>query len=225
MQISDLKHPIFQNTLKQIATIAGLIHRYGWAEANAGNLSIDVTETVKQHMFTELNWFIVSRSGSRYRQTALNPLENMMLIACSDAEDNYFPEDAIPTSEWISHRCLQMQHSNFKVILHTHPAEIIALSNLELGKDVNSLNSKLCELLPELPLYLPEGVAIAPRAAPGSQELCELSLQTLENRKALIWSGHGLLAFANDLDEALDYLEIVTKAARILLLNGSQKSS
>ncbi|HQB98071.1 MAG TPA: class II aldolase/adducin family protein, partial [Candidatus Cloacimonadota bacterium] len=98
-------------------------------------------------------------------------------------------------------------------------AEIIALSNLPLAQDPTQLNKVLAELLPELPLYLPEGIALAPRAAPGSLELCELSSLALTNQKALIWSGHGLLAFANDLDEALDYLEIITKAAKVYFLN------
>lgn len=219
MQITDLKHPIHQNTLKKVAEISRLIHSYGWAEANAGNLSIDITETIKQYMFSDHKWFLVSRTGSRYRQTALEPRDNMVLIACSETEDNYFPEDAKPTMEWLSHRCLQMSTERFKIVLHTHPAEIIALSNLPLAQDPIQLNKVLAELLPELPLYLPEGIALAPRAAPGSLELCELSSLALTNQKALIWSGHGLLAFANDLDEALDYLEIITKAAKVYFLN------
>lgn len=219
MQITDLKHPIHQNMLKKIAEISRLIHSYGWAEANAGNLSIEVTEMIKQYMFTEHRWFIVTRTGSRYRQTALSPIENLVLIACSETEDNFFPEDAKPTMEWTSHRCLQMAHDRFKIILHTHPAEIIALSNLPISNDTQQLNQVLSELLPELPLYLPEGIAIASRAAPGSQELCVASSIALSNHKALIWSGHGLLAFANEMDEALDYLEIVSKAARVYFLN------
>ncbi|MCB5279518.1 MAG: class II aldolase/adducin family protein [Candidatus Cloacimonetes bacterium] len=219
MHINNLKHPIFKNALQHIAEISRLIHSYGWAEANAGNISMDVSDLVMQCMHTELKWYIVSRTGSRYRQTALSPCENLMLVACSQTEDTFFPQNALPTSEWISHRCLQMQNDRFKIILHTHPAEIIALSNLTLAKDSASLNAKLCESLPELPLYLPEGVALVPRAAPGSLALCTASIKALKNQKALIWSGHGILAFANELDEALDYLEIVTKAAKILLWN------
>ena len=219
MQTMDLKDPIFQSTIHHIAEIAGLIHQYGWAEANAGNLSIDVTDMVTQRMDTRLKWFIVSQSGSRYRQTALAPYDNLMLISCSNKKDNYYPQNAKPTSEWISHRCLQMASDRFKIVLHTHPAEIIALSNHSLAQDTKALNDKLCELLPELPLYLPEGIAIAHRAAPGSMELCSASMKALKHQKALIWSGHGLLAFANNLDKALDYLEIVSKAARIFFLS------
>jgi rhamnulose-1-phosphate aldolase len=219
MQITDLKHPIHQNTIKKIAEISRLIHSYGWAEANAGNLSVDITDTIKQFSHTEHKWFIVSRTGSRYRQTAISPLENLLLIAASENDDNFFPEDAKPTMEWVSHRCLQLNHDRFKIVLHTHPAEIVALSNLSIAQDTDLLNRTLSDLLPELPLYLPEGIAIVPRANPGSAELCSLSNKALSNQKAMIWSGHGLLAFANDLDEALDYLEIVTKAARVLLLN------
>ena len=80
------------------------------------------------------------------------------------------------------------------------------------------LNQLMASLLPELPLYLPEGVAICPHQPPGSLQLCQSSQKVLTDQKALIWTGHGLLTFASDLDEALDYMEIIVKAARVFFL-------
>lgn len=221
MDITSLAHPDYEPLLAKISEIAAQIHSYGWAEANAGNLSIDVSKIVSRHIHTHEKWFIVSCTGSRYRQTAIRPSDNLVLICCNEDEDTFFPPDARPTSEWISHRSLQMANPRFAVILHTHPAEIIALATLPIIEQPKELNQMMAALLPELPLYLPEGVAICPYERPGSLQLCQSSQQVLTDHKALIWTGHGLLTFANDLDEALDYMEIIVKAARIYFLQAS----
>ncbi|MDD3562699.1 MAG: class II aldolase/adducin family protein [Candidatus Cloacimonetes bacterium] len=224
MDITSIMHPDYQPLLVKIAEVAAHVHAYGWAEANAGNLSIDVSNIVKKHIPTQERWFIVSRTGSRYRQTAIRPHDNLLLISCNEDQDTFFPKAAKPTSEWISHRCLQMANPCFSVILHTHPAEIIALAFLPIMQHPEELYQMMSSLLPELPLYLPEGVAICPHQPPGSLQLCQSSQKALTNQKALIWSGHGLLTFANDLDEALDYMEIIVKAARIFFLKASLQS-
>ncbi|MDD3535841.1 MAG: class II aldolase/adducin family protein [Candidatus Cloacimonetes bacterium] len=214
MQISELAN--FQELLAEIAETARLIHLYGWAEANAGNLSIKVNHRVKDPK-ADTNYYLVSRTGSRYRQTALNPEKNLLLIEVGKKEI-FHPPGARPTMEWISHRCLQKAIGENTVVLHTHPAEIIALA--KVNKSCAELNRIFADILPELPLYLPDGFAIAPLHAPGSQALCDASLSCYRGQKALIWSGHGILCFGKSLDEALDYMEIVVKAAKVFFLLG-----
>lgn len=204
--------------LEQISKVAGHIHSYGWAEANAGNISINVSSLFAPEERDSKQLYLVSKAGSRYRQTALKPKDNLLLVLSDKERDIYLPDDARPTSEWISHKCLQMQRPEFSVILHTHPAEIIALRQIPKLQDTKLLNRLLPEILPEFSLYLPEGIAIAPLCPPGSQELCDASSSALKDEKALIWSGHGLLSFSDDLDFALDYMEIIVKACRVLFL-------
>ncbi len=206
-----------QLLLQKIAQISSLIHSYGWAEANAGNLSIDVS-TLVPRLEPDTSYYVVSRTGSRYRQTAIDPAENLVLIRCSRDQEQCFPKGAKPTMEWASHRCLQKAIGDNTVVLHTHPAEIIAMANS--GYSTEDLNSRFAAILPELPLYLPDGFAIAQHRPPGSQELCDASLEAYQGQKALIWSGHGILCFGKSLDEALDYMEIMVKAAKIHLLLG-----
>lgn len=224
MDITSINHPEYKALLDKIAEVAAHIHTYGWAEANAGNLSIEVSDIVNKQIQTQERWFIVSRTGSRYRQTAVCPSDKLLLISCCKDGDIFFPQSAKPTSEWISHRSLQMAHPRFSVILHTHPAEIIALSSLPIIHQPQEFNQMMISLLPELPLYLPEGIAICPYQPPGSLQLCQHSQKVLTDQKALIWTGHGLLTFAQDLDEALDYMEIIVKAARIFFLKSSWQS-
>jgi rhamnulose-1-phosphate aldolase len=214
----DLYHPHLSEILDKIREVAGLIHSYGWAEANAGNLSIDVSDILGDLCPPQKRAFIVSRSGSRYRQTAVSPHDNLLLILSDNDQDSFLPTSAKPTSEWISHRCLQMANPSKKVILHTHPAEIIALNNDELLSDKAELNKYFRRILPEMSIYLPAGIAICPLHPPGSDALCQASMNAISDEDALIWSGHGLLTFAASLDQALDYQEIIVKAAKIHFL-------
>ncbi|HAN41471.1 MAG TPA: hypothetical protein DCQ12_06125, partial [Candidatus Cloacimonas sp.] len=52
---------------------------------------------------------------------------------------------------------------------------------------------------------------------PGSEALAAASISGLQDEKALIWSKHGLLTFGSTLDAAFDYMEVLVKAAKILL--------
>jgi len=94
---------------------------------------------------------------------------------------------------------------------------VIAISHFPIFKDEAAFNADLAEVLPELPLYLREGVCCCPAQAPGSLELAEASVRHLAGRKAMIWEKHGLLCFGESLDEAFDYMEIVVKACEIWL--------
>lgn len=214
----DLYHPVFDELIDKISEIAALIHSYGWAEANAGNLSVDVSDLLQASDPAQVRYYLVSRAGSRYRQTALKPRDNLLLIRTEAEHDRCFPAYAKATSEWVSHRCLQLHNPRFNVILHTHPAEIIALAAEKISATPELLNDHFARILPEISLYLPQGIALCPPLPPGSLELCQASLKALQDQSALIWNGHGLLTFAEDLDQALDLQEIVVKAAKIHFL-------
>jgi len=211
--------------LNRIRLAAETICRHGWAEANAGNLSLQIDQTLAEELSATTcqhpnsTWFLVSRTGARFRDMAQNPLDGLMVIAC-DAEECYFPSNARPTSEWPTHKLIQMQqmHAGYSCLLHCHTTEIIALCHTDLVKDIQLLNETLAKLLPELSIYLPQGIAFSPYAPPGSIELAQSSLEHFRNCQALIWDRHGLLIRAKDIDAALDLMEVVNKAAKIYLM-------
>ena len=143
-----------------------------------------------------------------------------MLVA-TERQEQFFPETALPTSEWGCHKMLHDKFApdHLPCILHTNPTEVIALSHTGLFQHQNKLNETLGSLLPEWELFLPAGIATAPYAKAGSVLLAELSARHIMDKNALIWPKHGLLVRAENPDKALDLTEVVTKAAALYLLS------
>lgn len=212
-------NPAIDMLLFQIADISRRIWDRGWAEANAGNLSVNITDMIPESNRSHSQWYLVSRSGSRYRQMASNPLQSLVLIQVDESEHTRYPADARPTSEWSSHCGLQqsLNDPSRRFILHAHPSPVIAISQTPLYDNSELLNRTLASILPEMPLYLPQGIACGPHLQPGSDELAHSSVSVIGERKVLIWQKHGILCCGKDPDEAFDYLEIVTKAAQVWL--------
>lgn len=145
----------------------------------------------------------------------------MVLVLTDAAGQRVYPEGQKPTSEWHCHRLLQesllgVQNPD-RVVLHAHPASLILLSQQEIYNNPDKLNDALSDSLSELRLYLPEGVAAAPAAPPGSLQLAEESVRAIGKRKALIWQGHGIVCLGQTPDQALDFMEVVEKAAQLAL--------
>lgn len=221
MKVSDI--PEISALLPSIAKVASWLHAQGWAEANAGNLSLRVGKAVRKHFQSlgiELRFseaYLVSRTGSRYREMADNPAEGLLLVFTNFEEEFYLPANAKPTSEWKCHRLLHEAdvQAQYPCILHSHPTDIIALSHTQIYADEAALNKHLSGLLPELSIYLPKGIATSPYAKPGSKVLADLSNNCFADRQVLIWQGHGLVCRAIDIAAALDLTEIVNKGAKL----------
>ena len=211
--------PELRELVSRIRLVSQQINLRGWAEANAGNFSLNVSATLNGILNTNTAWFLVSRTGSRYRDMAIDPLPSLVLV--SPSTETIYPGDAKPSSEWHCHHLL---HEHFRetgrpdlVVLHSHPASIILLSQMDCYRQEVIFNQSLKQALPELELYLPEGIATTFQAKPGSPELAENSLRALSNKQALIWQGHGLLCTAQTPDLAMDIMEVVEKAAQLML--------
>ena len=170
---------------------------------------------------TSAQWFLVSRSGSRYRDLARDPVSQLVLISEDEHSETVYPGGQRPTTEWQCHKMLQKnfchQEDPDRVVLHAHPASLILLSQQNVYSDPQALNQLLAEALPELPLFLPDGVATSVTAPPGSLELAQKSSLAIGDRKVLIWQGHGIVCIGKTVDQALDFMEVVEKAAQLVL--------
>jgi rhamnulose-1-phosphate aldolase len=185
---------------------------------------------------TDLAWFLVSATGTRYRDFRKILFKNFILVGAkkSEADDNslsgevVFPSQRKPTSEWAAHSVIQkwlmLNRPKDKVILHAHPTDWIVISSLpEYQEDKNELMKSIRSNLPELDIYFPGGIALLPYTAPGSLALANQTLSAIVGSNVIIWEKHGILVTAECVDIAFDYLEIVSKAAEVYLKVRNQK--
>jgi rhamnulose-1-phosphate aldolase len=227
----------------QIGEVAMLLWEKGWAEASAGNISVDVTEfypairmdfrtfpmvplEVKYPALAHHHIFI-SAKGSRMRNLARDPGKGICLIKISKTGDSYqvLYEDAdsqlVPSSELPSHIAIHnymvKQGQGEKAIVHTHAHELVALTHDKNLQNEARLNDILLKMHTETAFFIPEGIGYVSMVEPGSLELAKVTLKSLKNHKVILWEKHGCLATGKDVHEAFDRIDLMAKAARIYL--------
>ncbi|MCX7958202.1 MAG: rhamnulose-1-phosphate aldolase [Deltaproteobacteria bacterium] len=235
-----MKSAEYKKLLKDIQTVSGLLCDNGWAEKNAGNLSVDVTgkADVPGRSFSSVQefdtgfenlknrLFLITYSGSKFRDIAEDAESNLLLIRIS-AEGNGYrilnsESQRRPTSELRTHlkihNFLRGIDSEERVVLHTHPTELIALSHIKKYQSSAGLSRLLISAHPEVYINLRDSIGFVKYILTGSERLAQATLKSLKNGKRLIiWERHGALAVEKDVITAFDHLFIANKAADIAL--------
>ena len=235
--------------LLQVAGVAQYLWDRGWAERNAGNFSINITGFFNEKEFDRFSaypffplskaypdlartLFLVSGAGTRMRDMAGNPAENLCFVYISDSGsafhiigDHHEQGYVKPTSELVTHLAIQQQFiqkkSPEKVVLHAHVTELIALTQLAPFTSEEAVNSLLWGMHPETLLYVPDGVGFVPYTLAGTEQIAAVTIAKLEHHKAVLWEKHGCLAVGITLPDAFDTLDILAKSAKIYLLSKS----
>ncbi len=127
-----------------------------------------------------------------------------------------------PTSELPSHLAIHnfliKTNRKEKFVLHTHPTEVIALTQIKkFTKEIN-INNLLWKTHPEMKIFLPDGVGFIPYCTPGSNKIAELSVKSIKNHKAIIWEKHGCLAISDSISTCFDIIDLITKAIKIFFI-------
>ncbi|MDD2595733.1 MAG: rhamnulose-1-phosphate aldolase [Bacteroidales bacterium] len=231
-QLSDI--------ISQVAQISGYLWEKGWAERNGGNISYNITEFAPELMSfeaiapeVEIGFevshlknaiFYVTGTGKRMRYVSQSPLDNGSIIRiCDDCRhyETIAEYDIRPTSELPSHLAihdyLQVRSSSYKAVMHTHPTDLIAMSHHTpfLKKDV--LTHLLWSMIPETRAFCPKGLGIVPYKLPGSVELATATIEQLKNYDVVMWEKHGVLAVGENLIEAFDMIDTLSKSAQIYM--------
>ena len=227
--------------IEKVAEVAGYLWTKGWAERNGGNITINVTDMVSDDVKSlkpiapkvEMDIYIPNLKGAyfyckgtnkRMRDLARFPMDNGSLIRiCDDCKSYEIVADkpVKPTSEINAHLTVHNHlvgsGSSFKAVLHTHPIELVAMShNPEfLKKDV--LTKMLWSMIPETKAFCPKGLGIIPYELPGSVKLADSSLKELTDYDVVMWEKHGVLAVGNDILEAFDQVDVLSKSAQIYI--------
>jgi len=104
-----------------------------------------------------------------------------------------------------------------KAILHTHPTELIALTQIPACRNKAHLNRLLLGMYAECAMFVPKGVGLLPFMLSGGLDIAKATLAELKEHDTVLWAKHGVLSVGRDLDDAFDSVDMVAKAADIFL--------
>lgn len=228
---------IIQSTREDIGRIATQLARMGWAEANAGNISVLLPEGAgdtiwENQVFSDLlptpmpelagRTFLVTCAWSRFRtlQQKLNTEIIPVRISSDGLKIIRLEGSKDPTSEFSTHLLVLAGAVSrgwaTASLVHTHSTNMLALSSSDLPGEM--LEDAVNRSHPEISLLLGRGVRFLDYMTPGTWELGVETAKAFESSDCVIWRKHGILGLGKDIDSACDAVEVVEKAARLLLL-------
>lgn len=231
---------IIQATREEMGTIGSQLAGSGWAEANAGNVSVllppgsdetvwdgDVVTEPLPAPVPELSGrtFMVTAAGSRFRQ--LTRLMNTEIVPVRISADGLktvrLAGDREPTSELSTHVLVLAEAAGrgwqTASLVHTHSTHMLALSSSDLPAEM--LEEAVNRSHPEISILISRGVRFLDFMAPGTWELGRETADAFRESDCVIWRKHGILGLGRDINSACDAVEVVEKAARLLLLEMS----
>jgi rhamnulose-1-phosphate aldolase len=234
-----------KSVVRETSEIAGYLWQRGWAERNASNISINITEIFQQDI-SESNafpfytlpvscpklsgsCFVVTGTGKRMRDLAHKPIKNLLILKLNEDASGYWilsqkidDENLMPTSELPTHLSIHQmiaeRGSTEKVVMHTHAHELVTLTHAKEFCDENVLNKLLWSMHPETVIFVPKGVGFVPYILPGSVEVAEETLKALQNHDVALWEKHGVFAIGKSVADTFDIIDILAKSARIFFL-------
>jgi rhamnulose-1-phosphate aldolase len=222
---------------REFRAVAEALYVKGWAEASAGNMSLRLSvipeaigklapDPKRIHAaaldMTDLvgDYFLVTASGSRMREIAAEPEKGLCLVKIIDPKRFWLLDGGEKlSSEWPTHAGL---HALFKenrngerAVVHCHPLSLIVLSHI--FADEKEMNERIFRLQNETRLFVPEMLGLIPYAITGTRTLAKVSKEKLKKFRLALWDKHGVIASGRSLNQALDRIEVVEKAAAIYL--------
>ncbi|MDR1720210.1 MAG: rhamnulose-1-phosphate aldolase [Dysgonamonadaceae bacterium] len=232
---------LLADRILEVAEVAGYLWQKGWAERNGGNITINLTEVVTDKVRSlsplsepipigrELSnlkdcYFYCKGTNKRMRDLARRPMDHGAVIRVLDDCSSYVivaDNPVQPTSEIVPHLSIHNyllgKGSSYRAVLHTHPIDLVAMTHNPAFLEKDRLTYLLWSMIPETRAFCPRGLGIAPYALPGSVELADKILSELDEYDVVIWEKHGVCAVAENILEAFDMVDTLSKSAQIYL--------
>ncbi len=234
-------NPALAKQVVEVAEVAGYLWQKGWAERNGGNITINITDVVtdeirgmkaisdKMQIGTTLPnlkgcYFFCKGTNKRMRDLARWPMENGSVIRICDDCGSYeiiADQVVLPTSELPAH--LSMHNyligsgSSYKAAMHTHPIDLVAMTHNPAFLEKDVLTKLLWSMIPETRAFCPRGLGIIPYKLPSSIELAEATVKELADYDVVMWEKHGVCAVGENVMEAFDMVDTLSKSAQIYL--------
>jgi len=250
-KISNMKEWLKTNkkvtrVIKDVAQLAFYLWQKGWAERNAGNISVNLSGMIKEEFgkmdeypLFSLNreyptlkggYFFVTGTGKRMRDLAENPMKNACILKITEDGKQYNIisrnknnlYDFRPTSELPTHLAIHEQMvaagSKNRAVVHTHPNELVALTQIREFQDEKAINRVLWGMHPEAIVFVPKGLAMVPYILPGTESIAQATLGRLKDSDVIMWQKHGTFAMGEDVLDAFDKIDIMAKSAQIYFM-------
>jgi len=244
MDFRNLNEDIFR-VAGEMSEVASYLWQKGWAERNAGNMSVNISEFITPENAAAVandnppfyslplslpalagNYFLVTGTGKRMRDIARDFDHNAIMIRVSDDGNGYLlikydpsQPNLMPTSELPSHLSIHEQlvteGKRERTVVHTHPNELVSLTHIRDYCDQEALNNLLWGMHPETMVVVPEGAGFVPYLLTGSLEIAEATLQKFKHHQVVVWEKHGCFAIGKDVFEAFDLIDTLAKSALI----------
>ncbi|HID71276.1 MAG TPA: rhamnulose-1-phosphate aldolase [Thermoplasmata archaeon] len=234
-QHEEIYKPFFEEFRK----VAHWLSLRGWAEANAGNMSLRLheknipsplssiykEELKRAYPHLKGKFLAITGARKRMRDIALGDfVENISIIRiCENGKsyETYFgpekPTSELPTHLEIHSKLVALGKKE-RAVVHTHPTKLVALSHTKAFSSAEGYLNILFKLHPETSILLAEGVAYLDYQLPGSYELGKKTAEAITTKKLVIWQHHGVVAIGESLSRSLDRIELLEKAAEIYFL-------
>lgn len=184
----------YRDIREKVIEAFGFMESTGLNWGYSGNISVRLPEK---------GLYLMTPSGLRKSQ--MKP-EDLVVV---DEQGNVVEGERAPTSEYLMHLAVYKARSDVGSVVHAHPIHASVLA---------AHRRRLEPVLDEITVYLGGAVEVADYGPPGSEELARNVVQALENRCAVILANHGVLTCGRDLDEALDALVYLERAAKVYVL-------
>lgn len=233
--------PELKKIVDEVAEVAGYLWQKGWAERNGGNITINITDVVDDEIKkmkpisdrVEIKapllhlkgcYFFCKGTNKRMRDLARYPMDNGSIIRILDDCASYeiiADKVVMPTSELASHLAMhnyQIQvGSGYKAALHTHPIDLIAMTHNSDFLKKDKLTHLLWSMIPETRAFCPKGLGIIPYKMPSSVELANATVEMLNEYDVVMWEKHGVCSVSENIMEAFDMVDTLSKSAQIYL--------
>ncbi len=233
---------VLKGIVRDLKDVSSYIWQRGWAERNAGNISINISEEfgderidvescpclqlVKAYPTLANKRFLITGTGKRMRDLARKPMLNTLFIQLNNDGNAYWilsqktgAELFLPTSELPAHlgihQMIAERRSCEKVVMHTHATELIALTQSEEFCNQKTLNHILFGIHPETIVFVPKGIGFVPYTLPGTEEIAIATLHAFADHDVALWEKHGVFAIGRNVGDTFDVIDILAKSAAI----------
>lgn len=234
--------------LREFCKTASNLYRLGWDERNGGNMSMLLDEEdVEKYLDTD-EWsreydmsfaapelagkiFLVTGTGKYFKNVESDPENNLGIIKISEDGKRAlllwgYKDGGRFTSELPAHLMTHVARlkvdSEHRVVIHTHPTNIIAMTFVHELSD-KAFSHTLWQMCTECLVVFPEGVGVLPWMLCGNNAIGEATAAKMNEYRLVLWSHHGIYGAGKTLDETFGLIETAEKAAEIYMLIGDRK--